>query len=192
MIGVYKALRKVVGVAGMPGSGKTTLAQIAEGLGFEVVAMGDFVRREAERRGIEPTAENLGSLMFKLREEQGEAAIAKLTAQAIEEMEAELVFIDGVRSPAEVEEFKRRFPGFKLIALHAPSEVRFRRLTGRERSDDPKGWEEFLRREEREIKVGVGLAMEQADFRLENLADLNLFKVEALKLLREMARNCLG
>ncbi|HID18997.1 TPA: dephospho-CoA kinase, partial [Candidatus Bathyarchaeota archaeon] len=68
--------RKVVGVAGMPGSGKTTLAKVAEELGFKVIVMGDFVRAEAEHRGLEPTAENLGSLMFKLREELGEAALA--------------------------------------------------------------------------------------------------------------------
>jgi dephospho-CoA kinase len=182
--------KKVVGVAGMPGSGKTTLAKVAEGLGFKVIVMGDFVRAEAERRGLKPTAENLGSLMFKLREELGEAAIAKLTVKAVEKLTAKLVFIDGVRSPAEIEEFKRRFPGFKLIAIHAPSEIRFRRLTGRERSDDPKAWEAFLQRELREFKVGVSLAMNLADKTLENLREMGEFKAEAAQVLREMIKDC--
>ena len=39
--------RKVIGVVGMPGSGKTTLAEAAREVGFRVVTMGDFVRAEA-------------------------------------------------------------------------------------------------------------------------------------------------
>jgi dephospho-CoA kinase len=176
----------------MPGSGKTTLAKVAEELGFKVVVMGDFVRAEARRRGLKPTAENLGSLMFKLREEMGEAALAKLTAEAVEKLNAELVFIDGIRSPAEIREFKRRFPGFKLIAVHAPDEARFRRLTGRERSDDPKAWEDFLQRDSRELKVGVAEAMNLADENLENLGEIKEFKAEAGRVLRRLAENCSG
>ncbi|MHC1564039.1 MAG: AAA family ATPase [Candidatus Hecatellaceae archaeon] len=184
--------RKVVGVTGMPGSGKTTLAEAAEELGFKVVVMGDFVRAEAKRRGLEPTAENLGSLMFKLREEMGEAALAKLTAEAIEKLDVKLVFIDGIRSPAEIREFKRRFPSFKLIAVRTPDEIRFRRLTGRGRSDDPEAWEAFLQRDSRELKVGVGEAMNLADENLENLGEMEEFKAEASRVLRRLAENCSG
>ncbi|RLI26200.1 MAG: dephospho-CoA kinase [Candidatus Hecatellales archaeon] len=182
--------RKVVGVVGMPGSGKTTLAEAAREVGFRVVTMGDFVRAEAERRGLKPTAENLGSLMFKLRREGGEAILAKLTSQAIEALDDKLVLIDGVRSPAEVEEFREKFPGFKLIAVKAPSRLRFERLTGRERSDDPKAWKEFRRRDLREIKVGVSLAMKQADVSLENLGGIGEFKASALKVLKELVKDC--
>ena len=46
--------KTVVGITGMPGSGKSTLAEIAESLGFKKLVMGDFVRAEAERRGLKP------------------------------------------------------------------------------------------------------------------------------------------
>ena len=59
----------VIGVTGMPGSGKATVKQMAE-MGYSTVVMGDEVREEAKRRNIEPTPENLGKLMLKLREEE--------------------------------------------------------------------------------------------------------------------------
>ncbi len=178
--------KTVIGITGMPGSGKSTLAEIAESLGFKKLVMGDFVRAEAERRGLKPTGENLGLLMLQLRREMGEAAIAEMTVKATKKLGSDKIVIDGVRSPAEIDEFKKNFPGFKLIAVHAPREVRFTRLTGRRRSDDPKAWEAFQDRDLRELEVGVGSAIALADRILENIGELEAFKRQAVKLLREV------
>ena len=67
----------VIGVAGMPGSGKSALAEVARSIGIPVVVMGDVIREEAKRRGLEPTRENLSKIMFEIREIDGEAAVAK-------------------------------------------------------------------------------------------------------------------
>jgi len=45
----------VIGVTGMPGAGKDTVRDIVREYGFPVVVMGDEVRAEAARRGLEPT-----------------------------------------------------------------------------------------------------------------------------------------
>ena len=50
----------VVGLTGMPGSGKSLVVKIAQELGYEVIVMGDVVRKEAKKRGIEPNLNNLG------------------------------------------------------------------------------------------------------------------------------------
>lgn len=176
----------VLGLTGMPGSGKSTFAEVARGFGFEVVVMGDFLRAEAERRGLKADGETLRSLMVQLRRERGEAFLAKLTVEAIQRKNLRKVLIDGVRSPAEVEEFRKSFPCFKLIAVHAPQEVRFRRLTGRGRSDDPEGWESFIKRDLRELEVGVGSAMALADRIVENLGEIEEFKVKVSRFLREV------
>ena len=35
---------KVIGVTGMPGSGKSVVSRVGEGLGMKVVRMGDVIR----------------------------------------------------------------------------------------------------------------------------------------------------
>ncbi|MDH5460442.1 MAG: AAA family ATPase, partial [Candidatus Bathyarchaeota archaeon] len=57
----------VVGLAGMPGAGKSVVVQVAKESGYGVVVMGDVVREETERRCLEYTPENLGKIMLELR-----------------------------------------------------------------------------------------------------------------------------
>jgi dephospho-CoA kinase len=153
----------VVGVTGMPGAGKATVREMVEEMGYSVVVMGDEIREEAKRRKLEPTPENLGLVMLNLRGEEGPAVVAKRCVPKMEKTEEKVVVVDGIRSLQEVEEFKRNFPDFTLIAIHASPETRFRRLFQRKRSDDPKGWETFLERDLREISVGIGSAIATAD-----------------------------
>ena len=178
--------KKVIGITGMPGSGKSTFAEVARSLGFKVIVMGDFLREEAKKRKIKPTAENLGKLMIKIREEKGEKILAKLTVKAVRNMSEEKILIDGVRSLAELEEFRRRFPNFKLVAIHAPQESRFKRVSGRARSDDPSAWKSFIRRELRELRVGVGSAIALADKIVENSGSIEEFKETVEKVLKEI------
>ena len=153
----------VIGVAGMPGSGKATVRHIVEGVGYPVVVMGDVVREEAKRRRMEPTPENLGLIMLKIREEEGPAVVAKRCLPKIKKAEEKVVVIDGIRSLQEVEEFKRHFPNFTLIGIQASPETRFQRLFKRRRSDDPRTWETFIERDTRELSVGLGDVIATAD-----------------------------
>jgi len=61
----------IVCLTGMPGAGKTTIAEALQSKGFEKITMGDAVRAEAARRKIEPNGANLGKLMLELREKSG-------------------------------------------------------------------------------------------------------------------------
>ncbi|MEM1589497.1 MAG: AAA family ATPase, partial [Candidatus Bathyarchaeia archaeon] len=137
----------VVGLAGMPGAGKSVVVNVAKANGYGIVVMGDEVREEAKKRGLEPSPENLGRLMLELRRLEGEAVIAKRCILKIAGMAENKVIVDGIRSLAEVEEFKRNFPNFVLVAVHASPETRFKRLFHRRRSDDPKSWEVFHERD---------------------------------------------
>lgn len=153
----------VVGVAGMPGAGKATVKEMVERLGYSVVVMGDEIREETRRRRLKLTPENVGMVMLKLREEEGPAVVAKRCVPKIEKAKGRVVIVDGIRSLHEVNEFKRRFPNFTLIAIHASPETRFQRLFQRKRSDDPEGWETFMERDLRELSVGLGSAIATAD-----------------------------
>lgn len=158
----------IIGITGMPGAGKDTVREIIREYGFPVIVMGDEVRAEAARRNLEPTPENLGRLMLQIRAEEGPGAVAKRCILKIKALNARIVVVNGLRSLDEVKEFRRFFPKFKVIAIHASPRTRFERLLKRGRSDDPKDWEAFCARDQRELSVGIGGVIAMADYMIVN------------------------
>jgi len=152
----------------MPGAGKATVVEVAEKMDCGIVVMGDEVREETKRQNFEPTPENVGKVMLKMRKEGGPAAVAKRCIPKIETMENKVIIIDGIRSLYEADAFKKHFPKFKLLAIHSSPETRFKRLFKRKRSDDPASWETFLERDWRELHVGLGSVIASADVMLVN------------------------
>lgn len=174
----------VLGSTGMPGSGKSLVVEVAKERGYDVVVMGDIVREEAERRCLEPNAENIGKIMLELRQLEGKSVIAKRCIPRIRNADQQKIIVDGVRSLDEVEEFKEHFPKFRLIAVHASPETRFQRLYNRKRSDDADGWEVFHERDMRELSVGLGNAVAMAEYIVVN--------EEPAKVVTERIKEVLG
>lgn len=178
-----KSDKIVVGLAGMPGSGKSLLVDAARAEGYGVVVMGDVVREETEKRGLELNPKNIGAVMLELRKNGGASVIADKCIQKIERKRSGKVIVDGIRSLSEVEAFKKHFPKFSLIAVHASPEARFNRLYSRRRSDDPDGWDLFHERDMRELGVGVGNAIAMAEHLIVNEDNRDAAKVRARRVL---------
>jgi len=176
----------VVGVAGMPGSGKSLVMKVAEENDYDAVIMGDVVRHEAKRRDLEPNPENIGRIMLELREKEGKSVIAKRCVLKIREAKKPKVIVDGIRSLDEVEEFLNHFPHFSLIAICSSPGTRFQRLYRRRRSDDSKGWEVFHQRDMRELSVGLGNAIALADYTIANEETLDITRNMVKKALKKV------
>jgi dephospho-CoA kinase len=146
----------------MPGAGKSTAAQGLVEQGWRRIVMGDIIREQTRRRGLDPDSKNTGEVMKALRKELGEAAVAKLCLEKIAELGTETVVVDGIRSMAEVEEFTKR-ADVLLVAVHASPRRRYSLLKERGRMDDPLSYEMFLERDKRELGVGIALAIAMAD-----------------------------
>ncbi len=160
--------KKLIIVVGMPGAGKSLLSKAAEMLGIPVLVMGDVVREETENLGLEPTPENIGRVAVLLREKYGDDVIAKKILEKISSSRSKVVMIDGVRSLHELNFFKRKAGEIIIVAIHASPKTRFKRLIERGREDDPKTWEEFCKRDERELRFGIGSVIALADVMLVN------------------------
>jgi dephospho-CoA kinase len=176
----------VLGLAGMPGAGKSAVVGVARVSGYGVVIMGDVVREEAKRKGMKPTPENLGKIMLELRQMEGNSVIAKRCLPKIENTKEQKIIVDGIRSLSEVEEFKKHFPKFNLIAIQASPETRFKRLHRRQRSDDPASWQIFNERDKRELSVGLGEAIAKAEYTIMNEEDLGSVKRKIKEVLRKV------
>jgi dephospho-CoA kinase len=146
----------VVGLAGMPGSGKSLVVEAARELGYDIVVMGDVVRQETTQRGLPLTPANVGKVMLELRAQGGNYVIAQKCIIKITEQKKSKVLVDGLRSLYEADIFKENFSKFTLVAVHASPETRFLRLKNRRRSDDPTDWNVFHERDTRELSVGLG------------------------------------
>ncbi|HUT17344.1 MAG TPA: AAA family ATPase [Acidobacteriota bacterium] len=177
----------VVGLAGMPGSGKSLVVKTAQQEGYAVVVMGDVIREETQKHGLKPTPKNIGKVMLKLREKGGNSIIADKCIPKIEQQKSGKVIVDGLRSPSEVDAFKTHFSKFSLIAVHASPETRFNRLYRRRRSDDPDGWELFHERDMRELNVGLGNAIAMAEHFIinEKKGDVKIKVKETLRVIEE-------
>lgn len=176
----------IIGVAGMPGSGKSIIVKVAKENGYGTVAMGDVVREEAGHRSLEPNPENIGKIMMELRHKEGKGVIAKRCIPKIEETPKYKIIVDGIRSLDEVEEFKSQFSKFSLIAICSSPEARFQRLFRRRRSDDAKGWDAFHERDIRELSVGVGNAIAMAEYTVLNEEGLDIVKDRIRHVLKKV------
>ena len=146
----------VVGLAGMPGSGKSLVVDTAREIGYSIVVMGDVIREETKKLGLELTPMNVGKVMLQLRADGGVTVVAQKCIPKIEAQPSDKVLVDGLRSLYEVEAFKTQFAKFSILGVHAAPEARFNRLFSRRRSDDPNAWEVFNERDMRELGVGLG------------------------------------
>lgn len=181
---------QVIGVVGLPGSGKSEAATVARERGVPVVTMGDVIREECRDRGLDP-ADHHGDVAKALREEGGPGAIAERSLPVIEAAldDSDTVVVEGIRSDTEVERFEAAFgESFSLIAIDAPFETRAERITARGR-DTPaeEGGEGLEARDERERGFGMDAAIERADVVIENTGSLAAFHEEMRDVLVEEA-----
>jgi dephospho-CoA kinase len=169
----------------MPGSGKSLVLNAASESGYSIIVMGDIIREETRKRGFEPTPTNVGQTMLRLRGEEGKGVVAKRCIPKIEAANSQRIFVDGLRSLDEAEEFRKHFPDFSLIAIHSSPETRFKRLWKRRRSDDPPNWETFRERDARELSVGLGNAIAMATHMIINEEDPQTVKRKINQTLKE-------
>jgi dephospho-CoA kinase len=176
----------IIGLIGLPGSGKTTAIDAIKDLGT-VLSMGDVVRNEAKKREISLSDENLGNLAKELREKNGPGIIAERCVETIKYKQEEVIFIDGVRSFAEVKVF-RKYWKFPIIAIMVSEEKRFKWLFERGRSDDPKTIDELKERDNREIQFGLNEVIEKADFVIENCSSIEDLKKKTRRIVLEIIK----
>ncbi len=135
----------IIGLAGPNASGKGEVAAYLESLGYAVHSLSDVVREEAAARGLPPEREHLIRTGQELRRREGPGVLAE---HILARLESPAV-VDSIRSPGEVEVL-RRLEDFRLLAIEAPVELRWRRAMDRRRAGDATTLEAFRLQEEKE------------------------------------------
>ena len=165
---------QVMGISGVPGSGKSLVSEIAIKRGAVIVSMGDIIREEAKKRG-----ESTKETAQKLREEFGQYIVSELTIKKVKKLQEEdpesKIIVEGIRSPHEVDMFKENFEDFIILSIFANPSLRFERLKLRMREDDSTDYAEFKNRDQMELDFGIGDVISLSDKIIINESDLESY-----------------
>lgn len=164
-----------VGIFGLFAAGKDTAAEYLEAkYGFVHASLPIYLRKEAVKAGV-PTDSRpaLSEFATELKAREGHDILAKFALLDAGEKTA----YSGIRHPKEVELLKT-IPGFTLVEIEAPIEVRHTRAQKRNRDKtDLLSFDEFKASEDRERKGTGGQLldpiMQMVDIRIDNSGSLD-------------------
>ena len=132
-------MRKVIAIVGMPGSGKSEVADFFTSKGYAYIRLGQLTLDEIIKQGLEPSEANERIIREMLRRKHGMAAFAKLNFPKIEAQKGNMI-VDGLYSWEEYLAFKEKHKNFITIAVYASPKTRHQRLIerGLRHGSDPK------------------------------------------------------
>ena len=154
---------RLIGLTGTNGAGKGEAAAYFRTKGYAYFSLSDIIREELQGRGEPVSRDNLIRTGNELRERFGPDVLAR---RAMAKVKGPAV-IDSIRNTHEVA-YLRRQPGFILLAVDAPIELRFARVAVRGRDESAADLEAFRKKEEEERAGGataqqLGACMAAAD-----------------------------
>ncbi len=174
-------------LTGLPGSGKSTAAEIFSRMGFEVFEGSTAIKDEMKKKGAEITPSNIESFTNKMKSEHGKAFFAAITGERVKAAEQDHdILVIGFRSVAEFEELERVLgSNIPLIVLTTPEGMRFERLSER-KVMAIKSKDEFITRDRSNIGQGILKLIGRADYLISNTGSKDELEESIIELLEQI------
>jgi len=133
-------MNKFIALVGMAGSGKSVVADTLINQGYQFFRFGQITIDIIRERGLEVNENNERAVREGVRKEHGMEAYAILNIPKIEKfLESGNVVGDGLYSWSEYKILKEKFgKSMFVIAVFAPPELRYNRLSSRKHTTDDK------------------------------------------------------
>ena len=186
-------------VVGLPGSGKSTIAEMLREEKFDVIEYGDIWRELLKKAKI-PLNDPKATREFtaRLREKYGKDIYSKYAVKKIRKSMKHIVLM-GLRSTYELDYIKKKVDKVDISAVRSPFETRFNRLKRRAKPEDPKTIDDFKWLETREKrgflpdkkeeKHGVLVIMKQADYVIDNSGTKEELKLKLDRVLSKIDKD---
>lgn len=169
--------KTILGIVGMPGSGKSEAAEFFKRKGMDVISFSKIINDYIDNHKLKHTEEEHSKLRIEFREKHGKEAFAVLNQDKIKESlkSNNIVVIEGMRSWEEYTYLKKHFSKVRVVilALYADKKLRYKRIAARK-------YRSHLFGEERDIneliETNMGPTIAFADYLIKNnfsLEELN-------------------
>jgi len=124
---------RLVAIVGMPGAGKSLVADFFRKKGIPVLRFGDQTDIGLKELGLPLTEKNERTYRESLRKELGMAAMAiKIEPRILRAAKDHtLIVLDGLYSWEEYTFLTKKFSQLYLLCIYAPPEIRYERLAHR-------------------------------------------------------------
>ncbi len=181
----------IILISGLPCSGKTTVAEIfRKYFNCNIVSMGDVIREESSKTGLEPH-----KIAIYLRCREGRRAVVnRVIDKVLKELEnSNVVIVEGLRSFEELEAFREIGYNTVLIYVVASRRVRESRALSRGRAEDVKHVPSIHHRDLRESIYGLIELILYADYIINNdYEDLKKLEEDCLKIIKDIEKEIHG
>lgn len=136
------------------GSGQDTFASfVSRHLGISHFSLSDVLREIALEKKVKASRENLHAIKQDLQKQRGEGPIlAVLLTERLKKLALKRAIVTGLRLTSEYRYFRQYFD-VTLIAVTAPYDVRYSRLSKRGTERDPLSFEDFVEQDRREASL---------------------------------------
>ncbi len=179
--------KNIIGLVGETGSGKDTVAEyLRDVYGAKLMRFSDPLKDTLSIYFDKLSKDDQAWLYEVFRERFGDDVLSKAIQKRVEDIDVELVIINGLRMPSDYD-FMQRFPESKILYTTAPSELRWKRVAGRgEKTDDDIPFEKFQELDRRSTEVHIPEIGAKADWKIDNTQDLEYLLREADKIMQEL------
>jgi dephospho-CoA kinase len=177
-----------VGITGTFAAGKGEVVRILKAKGFVHYGFGDLLREQMQAAGVPIDIPHTTQFANDLRRAHGPDYLAKELLHKLERDAPEDAVLESIRTLGELAVL-RKLPGFILVSVDAPRELRYERMHARGRKDNLNTFEEFCHWEDKQLE---GSAHEQQLLAVMDEADVSVVNIGNLEELREQIEENLG
>ena len=186
---------QIICIVGMTGAGKSTVADELVKEGFAYLRFGQITLDKIREKGLEVNEANEKKIREDLRKEYGMEAFAFLNIPKIDTLlKKSSIVIDGLYSWSEYKILKEKYKdSLYVIAVYAPSKMRYERLKNRSVENDEK--KRFRPLTEKEAKardfaeienIEKGGPIAMADFTILNTGTIEELKERVREILMNL------
>lgn len=179
-------MKIIIGLVGEKGCGKGTfkdlLSEIMPDKKIVHVRFSDVLVETLKLWGIPTSRENLQKLSPAMVRAYGEGTLTRAVKKRVEDLEADIVILDGVRWLSDAE-MLRQFTRNLLVYVIADAELRFERTKNRKEKagEENTNWEKFLQEEQAETEKYIPIIGALADYKILNNGSLEELREEVKK-----------
>jgi len=182
------ATQLVIGLVGMPASGKTVVADyLAKRFSAHRIHLGNFIWEFLAKRGVKPSTEMGLMASLYMWAEYGDVPITNWAYKQLQKVRnKKLVVLDSLRTMEEAQFFQDKLrERFHLIAVLASPSTRLKREQARGRFGKVTKVE-FRMRDKEELRLGVGDLIASSNHYIEANSTIPAIKKHVDKILKQI------